>query len=314
MADTINYQRAYEREKRAREMAEQLLDDKSRELYANVMELRETVDTLKKTQAQLIQSEKMASLGQLAAGVAHEINNPVGFSLSNITTLKDYFESLMAADEAITQDDQQTEVQLIARYKQLREEHDIDFIREDTPELLDDTINGLGRVKDIVANLRKLSHQGSEAFEPCDINECIHDCLKATDNELKYKMTVELDLEECPSIQGQAAEINQILINLFVNANQACEPSGILNISSQADAQNVVVKVSDNGMGIAADRISKIFDPFHTSKPVGVGTGLGLSISHGIMEKHGGSISVQSKEGVGTTFTLRFPRTGSSVK
>jgi signal transduction histidine kinase len=308
MDDSINYQRAYAREKRAREMAEQLLDDKSRELYANVVELRETVETLKKTQAQLIQSEKMASLGQLAAGVAHEINNPVGFSLSNITTLKDYFDALIAMDDAISQEDQ-SDTTRIAKYKASREEHDFDFIRDDTPELLEDTINGLGRVKDIVANLRKLSHQGSEAFEPCDINECIQDCLKATDNELKYKMTVNLTLGDCPKIQGQAAEINQIFINLFVNANQACEPHGTLTIKSYVSEQGVVVEVSDDGMGIPQERISKIFDPFHTSKPVGVGTGLGLSISHGIMEKHGGSITVQSQEGMGTTFTLVFPDT-----
>jgi signal transduction histidine kinase len=250
----------------------------------------------------------MASLGQLAAGVAHEINNPVGFSLSNITTLKEYFDSLIEMDEAITQEGQ-SDTALVAAYKQLREEHDLDFIRDDTPELLEDTINGLGRVKDIVANLRKLSHQGTDEFEPFDINECIQDCLKATDNELKYKMTVEQALGECPIIQGQASEVNQIFINLFVNANQACEPTGKLTIKSYTDSQHVIVEVSDDGMGIPKERINKIFDPFHTSKPVGVGTGLGLSISHGIMEKHGGSISVQSEEGVGTTFTLLFPKT-----
>ncbi len=307
MGDSINYERAYAREKRAREMAEQLLDDKSRELYANVVELRATVETLKKTQAQLIQSEKMASLGQLAAGVAHEINNPVGFSLSNITTLKDYFDALITMDDAITKEGQ-SDIERVSAYKKHREEHDFEFIRDDTPELLEDTINGLGRVKDIVANLRKLSHQGSEEFEPCDINECIQDCLKATDNELKYKMTVDLQLGDCPMIQGQAAEINQIFINLFVNANQACEPHGTLTIKSYTHQKNVVVEVSDDGVGIPQNRINKIFDPFHTSKPVGVGTGLGLSISHGIMEKHAGSIDVHSTEGVGTTFTLLFPQ------
>ncbi|TDF37386.1 HAMP domain-containing histidine kinase [Alteromonadaceae bacterium M269] len=308
MDESVNYKRAYEREKKARAMAEQLLDDKSRELYANVVELRTTVETLKKTQAQLVQSEKMASLGQLAAGVAHEINNPVGFSLSNITTLKEYFESIIEIDDAMTQDGK-SDNELMTDYRAQREEHDMDFIRDDTPELLEDTINGLGRVKDIVANLRKLSHQGSDEFEPCNINECIEDCIKATDNELKYKMTVELELGDCPEIQGQASEINQIFINLFVNANHACEPSGTLKVKSYATASDVVVEVSDDGMGIPQDRINKIFDPFHTSKPVGVGTGLGLSISHGIMEKHSGSISVQSEVGVGTTFTLRFPKT-----
>ena len=307
MDESINYKRAYEREKKARTMAEQLLDDKSRELYNNVLELEETVKSLKKAQFQLIQSEKMASLGQLAAGVAHEINNPVGFSLSNIGTLKDYFESLMAMDESMNEEGK-SDVELIANYKQLREEHDLDFIKDDTPELLNDTINGLERVKDIVANLKKLSHKGSKDFEPCDINECIQDCLKATDNELKYKMTVALHLGECPTVHGQAPDISQIFINLFINACHACDPSGVLTIESYAEDPHVVVKVSDDGMGIPKNRIDKIFDPFHTSKPVGVGTGLGLSVSHVIMERHGGSITVESEEGVGTTFTLLFPQ------
>lgn len=308
MDDTTNYKRAYEREKKARAMAEQLLDEKSRELYANVLELQDTVKTLEKTQAQLVQSEKMASLGQLSAGVAHEINNPVGFSLSNITTLQEYFEAIIDLDKAIT-DTALSDSERIAAYNQQREEHDLEFIIDDTPELLNDTITGLGRVKDIVANLKKLSHHGTETFEPCDINECITDCLKATENELKYKMTVEQQLGNCPLIPGQSAEINQIFINLFINANHACEPTGILTLKSYTNKEHVIVEVSDNGMGIPKERISKIFDPFHTSKPVGVGTGLGLSISHGIMEKHGGKISVVSEENVGTTFTLFFPLT-----
>ncbi|MFC3121589.1 sensor histidine kinase [Agaribacter flavus] len=306
MGDAVNYARAYERERKAREMAEQLLDDKSRELYANVVELKKTVDVLKSTQAQLVQSEKMASLGILSAGVAHEINNPIGFCLSNINTLSEYCKVLLSLDSALMGNDKSAEARL-SDYQQLRRAEDIAFIKEDTQELLDDTIHGLERVRDIVANLRKLSHKGTDEFEKCDINECIHDCLKATENELKYKMKVELVLGECPMINGMPSEINQIFINLFINACQACEQKGILRITSYVAQDFVVVEVADNGVGISDDSLSKIFDPFYTSKPVGVGTGLGLSISHGIMDKHNGSISVQSAVGKGTRFTLKFP-------
>ncbi|WDE10225.1 sensor histidine kinase [Thalassomonas haliotis] len=308
------YQSAYDRERKARLHAESLLDEKTRDLYANVVQLQETIAELSDTQEKLIQSEKMASIGQLAAGVAHEINNPIGFSISNLATLSDCVESFMNLDEfvsakmATNSDDN-----FFEQYKNLQEQEDIEFIKEDVKELLSDTINGLDRVKDIVAHLKKVSYQGEMAKELCDINACIEESLKVAGSELKYTMEVEKDLQSIPQVMCHGNELHQVLINMYVNAAHACEdnPQGLLKVKTSSKTLRkkdwVVIDITDNGKGISKAIIKKIFDPFYTTKPVGVGTGLGLSISFGIIEKHGGRIDVVSEEGKGTTFSILLP-------
>ena len=276
------------------------------------VELEGLVDYLEKAKDQLVQSEKMASIGQLAAGVAHEINNPIGFSLSNISTLQEYVEALASVDSYVLNNMcHQDKVKLA--YHQHREALDIDFIKEDIENLLSDTLNGLQRVSDIVANLKKVSHSGEDDKQLSDMNEVIEDSLKVVWNEIKYVLSVEKNFADLPEILCYPNEIHQVLMNMFINASHACEESGVLKVStaltSLGDKNAVCIGIEDNGKGMDKATVKKIFDPFFTTKPVGVGTGLGLSVSFGIIEKHGGKIVVDSEVGKGTRFNLILPIT-----
>jgi signal transduction histidine kinase len=306
------YKVAYEREKKARLLAEQLLNDKTRSLYDNCIQLESTVKELKTTQQQLIQSEKMASIGQLAAGVAHEINNPIGYSISNLSMLSEYVDSFMRLDNLMLTNLPSLASHDIAQaYKKLREHEDIDYIKADVKSMLAETNKGLNRVKEIVSNLNKVSHSGSFEKEPCDINLLIEESLKVVWNELKYCLTVNKHFKQLPKIYCHPGEINQVLLNLFINAAHATKDKGVLDISTGIVKKEgkgyLTIEISDHGVGIPQEIINKIFDPFFTTKPVGVGTGLGLSVSFGIIEKHQGKIEVTSKENEGTTFTIYLP-------
>ncbi len=306
------YKVAYEREKKARLLAEQLLNDKTRSLYDNCIQLESTVKELKTTQQQLIQSEKMASIGQLAAGVAHEINNPIGYSISNLSMLSEYVDSFMRLDNLmLTNLPSLASHDITQAYKKLREHEDIDYIKADVKSMLAETNKGLNRVKEIVSNLNKVSHSGSFEKEPCDINLLIEESLKVVWNELKYCLTVNKHFKQLPKIYCHPGEINQVLLNLFINAAHATKDKGVLDISTGIVKKEgkgyLTIEISDHGVGIPQEIINKIFDPFFTTKPVGVGTGLGLSVSFGIIEKHQGKIEVTSKENEGTTFTIYLP-------
>ena len=312
MSDKDPYKIAYERERFARKHAEKLLDEKSRSLYNSVVDLQSSVHSLEQAQEQLVQSEKMASIGQLAAGVAHEINNPIGFSLSNLTTLSEYIESFIKLDQLVISNlPALAESPLVTEYQALRKAEDIDFIVDDLKELLNDTIKGLNRVSSIVANLKKVTHAGELEMEPGDINEIIEESIKVVWSELKYNMEVDKKLTNVPKVICHQGEIHQVLMNLFLNASHACEDKGILTLSTSMKEINnknwVVIDITDNGKGMSKEVVKKIFDPFFTTKPVGVGTGLGLSVSFGIIEKHKGKIWVASEEGKGTTFTISLP-------
>lgn len=312
MSEENAYKAAYERERQARQMAESLLDDKTRSLYDNVVKLESTVAALEEAQDKLVQSEKMASIGQLAAGVAHEINNPIGFSLSNLNTLSDYLESILALDKLVMGSlADMTAQDFLVKYQALRQDQDIDFICEDIESLLGDSVKGLNRVSAIVANLKKVSHSGELEKDPCDINELIDEALKVVWSELKYTMKVHKEYGTLSNILCHGGEITQVLMNLFLNASYACEENGELDIRTyQTTLKNsewIIIKVQDNGRGMSPEVMKKIFDPFYTTKPVGVGTGLGLSVSFGIIDKHGGTIKVHSEEEKGTTFTILLP-------
>ena len=248
----------------------------------------------------------------LAAGVAHEINNPIGYSISNLTVLSEYVDSLLMLDDFMTINMPSLASHDITQaYQQLRQQEDIDYINGDIKLMLAETDKGLNRVKEIVSNLNKMSHSGSFEKELCDINTLIEESLKVVWNEVKYCLTVNKNLTLLPKIYCHPGKIIQVLLNMFINAAHATKDKGVLDISTgikqEEGKEYLTIEISDHGDGIPEVIINKIFDPFFTTKPVGVGTGLGLSVSFGIIKKHEGKIKVTSEENQGTTFTLYLP-------
>lgn len=305
------YKQAYQREKKARNVAESLLKEKSRELYEKVIHLEGVIKELKSTQAQLFHVEKMASLGQLAAGVAHEINTPIGFCYSNLCVLSEHLEKIFASmDMLAPKSDGKTQEsdKLLSNFRDHIETIDMAFIQEDAVEILNESKEGLQNVKKIVANLQKVAHKGEIDKRPCDINEVIEDCINIVSMETQTNLIVEKQLDAKGRMLGQTSDLTQIFINLFMNSADACGKDGVLTIKTQSNTDTIMVYVSDNGSGIDKQQLNQIFEPFFTTKDVGKGMGLGLTVSQSIVEQHNGSMHVQSKIGEGTTFTLRFPR------
>ncbi len=273
-------------------------------------EQKALIDKLKATQEQLLQSEKMASIGQLAAGVAHEINNPVGFISSNLRSMKSYLEDFSKLLDVYQQVESQCNLDEQQRkaIEACKQEIDFEFLKEDCVDILEESFDGVDRVKKIVNDLKDFSRIGKHTWEICDIHEGIESTLNIVRNEIKYKATVEKDFAELPEIECIPSQLNQVFLNLFVNASHAFEDQGVIQIKTYSiDANTIGVSVSDNGKGIPAEVMSRIFDPFFTTKPIGKGTGLGLSLSYGIIERHAGKISVESEVGKGTCFTIELP-------
>ncbi len=286
----------------------------------NLQRLEKTLCDLKNAQNKLIQTEKMASLGQLAAGVAHEINNPVSFILSNVETLEEYVSVFMNLtcqyqlmhDHIIQSQNYKSDAQLeeiIGEIDRIKDKEDVHFIVKDIIPMVNDSKGGLNRVREIVDNLKSFARADEDGRTLTNLNDCVKNTLKLVWNELKYNSRVETDLSDLPLLMCNAGQIEQVLMNLLINAGQACESNGVIVICTCVDDSDVLVRITDNGCGINKEIINKVFDPFYTTKPIGVGTGLGLSISYGIMEKHQGRIEVESETGKGTTFSLYLPAT-----
>ncbi|MFH1673521.1 MAG: ATP-binding protein, partial [Pseudomonadota bacterium] len=283
----------------------------------DLTEQKEAEKTLASMQAQILQSEKMASIGQLAAGVAHEINNPIGFIKSNLGTLSGYVEDLASLihkyeelAEAISEASEGEKGALSEAIDRYKEEIDYEFVINDLEKLISESREGAERVKKIVADLKDFSHVDEPDLQYADVNKCIESTLNIVRNELKYKTTVTKDLGDVPEIYCYPNKLNQVFMNLLVNAAQAIEKSGEIRISTRlcnSDGPCVEIKISDTGSGIPQKNLSRIFDPFFTTKPVGKGTGLGLNMAYGIIEKHHGRIDVESEVGKGTTFTIVLP-------
>ncbi|BFM12957.1 hypothetical protein R50072_31100 [Simiduia litorea] len=286
---------------------EQHLESRVRD---RTLELESANDRLQEATAQLIQAEKMVSLGQLAAGVAHEINNPVGYINSNLDTLKAYLGDLwrlLEAYEAL--DDLIPDVELKRDLIVLKQHIDVPYLREDTAHLIAESMQGVLRVKQIVGDLKGFAHPEQKAWQQEDLHQLLRSSLNIVSNELKYKCNVHLELGEILPVQCIAPQINQVLLNLLVNAGQSLPEFGEIVIKSGMNSDNTQVwlSITDNGVGMSAEVKRKIFDPFFTTKRVGEGTGLGLSVSYGIVQMHRGEIKVESREGQGSCFTLYLP-------
>ncbi|MHB8474602.1 MAG: GAF domain-containing protein [Gammaproteobacteria bacterium] len=279
-------------------------------LHQRNSELEALNSKLAGAQSQLLQSEKMASVGQLAAGVAHEINNPIGYVRSNLNSLTDYVQKILSVLQAYEKLEKTTPPDAQPQWasvRTLKQTIELDYIREDIVNLLAESVEGATRVEKIVKDLKDFSHVDHAEWQQVDIHDCIDSTLNVVAHELKYKADIVKKYGALPKIECFPFQIEQVFVNLLVNAAQAIEGRGTVTIQTGCDTDGVWISIRDSGKGIAPANMEHIFEPFFTTKPVGVGTGLGLSVSYGIVQKHGGSIEVASQLEQGTTFTIRLP-------
>jgi signal transduction histidine kinase len=259
-------------------------------------------------QAALVQSEKLASLGQLAAGVAHEINNPVAFVSNNLAVLKREMDSVCKVLEQYRQGLRKVDAATAEALKRAEEESDLPYTEEHRGRQFRASQEGLGRVSEIVRNLCDFARLNQAEREQFDLNAGLRSTLEMLVHEKKKRMIeVETDFGDLPLVEGYPGKINQVLLNLILNALQACQRNGVIRVATYRDPGGVCVEVRDNGCGISPEDRPRLFDPFFTTKPVGQGTGLGLSISFGIIRDHGGTIEVESTLGAGSIFRVRLP-------
>ena len=288
------------------------MEERKRALVALEHEQKEQRILIKKLEDahhQLLQSEKMASIGQLAAGVAHEINNPIGFVGSNLRTLKDYIAALLELVSVYEQGDSlmADDTALAQRIRELRRAVDIDFLREDAPALINESIEGTERVQRIVQDLRDFSRLENPDWQGADLHAGLEATLNIVSNDVRFKADIVRELGDIPAVECLPFQINQGFLNILLNAAQSITGRGTITLRSGRVTDEVWISITDTGQGIPPERMARIFDPFYTTKPVGQGTGLGLSVSYGIVKKHGGRIDVQSQTGAGATFTIRLP-------
>jgi two-component system NtrC family sensor kinase len=290
-----------------------------RRLIKSRQALKSTIKKLKKVQSSLIQNEKLASVGQLAAGIAHEINNPTAFVSSNLKTGEGYVKELAAivggcrqardllkqsAGECMTGERIQSIADALLR---IEENADLEFIMEDLADIFKECLEGTERIRKIVADLKDFAHPEEPERHFVDIHQCLDSTINIVWNELKYKAELIKAYGDLPHVNCYSQQINQVFMNLLVNAAHAIEKKGTIRIQTQAGGENVEVRISDTGCGISKQNLTRIFDPFFTTKPIGKGTGLGLSMSYGIIQKHHGRILVESEVGKGTCFTVILP-------
>ncbi len=260
------------------------------------------------SQSRLLQHEKMASVGQLAAGVAHEINNPTGFIISNLGSLSSYISKLTRyikdQDKLIESQDATPESEAI---KETRKKMKLDYIINDAGDLISESSEGAKRIKHIVQDLKNFARVDEEEYKSANINECLESTLNIVWNELKYNASVEKDYGDLPTIKCYPRQLNQVFMNLLVNAAHSIETQGEIKIKTSCSDTSIDISISDTGCGIPEEIKNRVFDPFFTTKDVGQGMGLGLSMSYDIVEKHNGHIAIDSKEGEGTTFIVSLP-------
>jgi signal transduction histidine kinase len=284
---------------------------------ARSAELAADLEKMQQTQSQVIHTTKLASLGQMIAGVAHEMNTPIGFVKSNVEVVRELlgehrqliakclqgFDVMLAAD---LRNPQMVEPMRRALAK-VRAALAGDVRLSDGDELLKDAVDGLVQIANLVKNLKGFARVDRDGMDTLDLNECVESALTIAAHQLRDRVEVVRELGQLPKINGVASQINQVLLNLITNAAQAMDDGGKLTVASRRSGDQVEIDVTDTGSGIPDEVMPKIFDPFFTTKPVGEGTGLGLSIVHKIVQSHGGSIKVRTAARKGTTFTISFP-------
>ncbi|MCP4400719.1 MAG: HAMP domain-containing protein [bacterium] len=285
---------------------ENRVQERTQEIEQKNQRLTELVEKMKKIQEQLVHSEKMASLGQLVAGIAHEINNPVNFISSNVRPLKGYISDMKSLIlEYERQSDASSEA--FECIKRLKSEIEFDFLVDDLDDLIEDVENGAIRIKRIVQDLRNFSRLDEAELKTIDIHESLDTTLNLLGHIYGNRIVVHKEYGNIPAVECYAGQLNQVFMNLLANAGQAIPRAGKVWIETSCDESSLCIAIRDDGKGIPEEALPKIFDPFFTTKDVGEGTGLGLSISYGIIEKHQGEIMVESEPGKGTQFSLKIP-------
>ncbi len=283
------------------------------ELKRQYQQLEALHRQLQEAQGQLLQSEKLASIGQLAAGVAHEINNPIGYVHSNLGSLENYIRDLFSIIEVYEAAERKlaAETEACAEVAEIRRRLDLPYLKEDIPVLMNESREGITRVRKIVQDLKDFSRlDSSPDWQKADLHRGLDSTLNIVQNEIKYRAEVVRDYGDIPEVECLPSQLNQVFMNLLVNAAHAIEgPRGTITVRTGCSGDDVWVEVSDTGKGIPEDVLVRIFDPFFTTKPVGQGTGLGLSLAYGIVQKHNGRIEVSSEVGKGTTFRITLPVT-----
>lgn len=280
-------------------------------------DLKRAYEDLKSVQAQLVQSEKMASVGQLAAGVAHEINNPAAFVLGNLDALKQYIDGLVmliakytAMEQYLKENSDEKARQLLAEINQVKDQRQIEAVLQDLPSLTDQSIDGVRRIKKIVADMRSFVHSDEGKRQQADVRELIDAALNIVWNEIKFKVQIVKEYAEVPLVPCYPQLLTQVFLNLLINAAQAMTDKGQVVIRTCVEGEALIVMISDTGCGMSEEVMQRIFEPFFTTKPVGQGTGLGLSLAYNIIKQHRGEIGVSSRPGEGSLFTIRLPLKG----
>lgn len=311
--DADPYKAAYLRERAARLKAEELLETKSREVYLQNKQLQESYQKLQAQQDYLIQHEKLATLGTLSAGIAHDINNPLSFVSSNLSALSTYNETFIklitTINDLINSDKIPSDIKQML--KQQIVDDDLSFIEEDLPGLFHDTIDGLDRIRAIIDSMRLFSRSQTGERNNADIVSGIESTLKLLQSQLAKcsNLQLQLDLNPTPVINCNIQELNQVFMNLIINASHAVETEQkpIIKVKTEHNDDYITISIIDNGTGIPPDMAEDIFTPFFTTKPSGKGTGLGLPISRSIIEHHQGTLELKTKQGTGTAFKIKLP-------
>jgi signal transduction histidine kinase len=293
---------------------DQKVHERTRSLAVALTNLQKTHQDLKDVQTQLLQSEKFSAIGHLAGGIAHEINNPIGFINSNLQTLEQYLVHytqllgiLNELEKSLKDKDKEKAAQVVHSWERMRTETNFAFIDGDIANLIRESREGAEKIRKIVLDLRAFASPDHGTIDSVNVEALIESVVNIAWNEIKYKAELKKEYSEVPFIECNPQKISQVLVNLLVNAAQAIEGHGEIRIKTYTKEEFVYIDVTDTGCGIRPEHVTQIFDPFFTTKPVGQGVGLGLSLSYDIIRKHGGKITFTSKVGQGTTFTVMLP-------
>ncbi len=292
-------------------MSAQLLDlyeSLEKKVEERTKELEQANQKLKETQTMMVHSEKMRSLGELVAGIAHEINNPINFIYGNIMILDNYQKDLLALIDKYALQESSMNPDAVREISDFKQTIDLDFLKDDIADLIRSCLEGVERTKNIILDLKNFSRMDEMVFSECNIPKEIDTTLNILNNKIKNRIVVHKDYEEnLPKIEAYGGQINQVCMNILGNAQGASKGTGEIFSSSKKEGENIKIEFRDTGCGIKKENLNKIFEPFFTTKPVGQGTGLGMSIAYRVIEAHNGKISVESEQGVGTKITILLP-------